>query len=801
MKHFYSKLKCFLVALFALIGTGAWAIDVKIADTSSGLPQAAGFGSFSGQVFTTADGSGLAGVTVTAESGVTMGEATINGANYGNCFKLVTAAAATDYRITLAAPAGYFIRSYSLQCSANTSNAVHTLTSEDNAVSVVASAPPYNSPTGPKPFVVDGLNAQTTYFTISTANQGNTLYLPSFIIQVYPDGTKFVNVTYELYESDGTTKIESEVIEQLANSEISVPSSLTAGDFSAYDYATEGTIGEEDCTIKVIRTLKEGIVSDVATLSNTKSYYIYCDRGEISTTNGHLANTVKTTLELSKKSFAVLTKQDVTYLYCVEDAQFVGSDGTLGDTPAAITFKATTTPAYQIMFGNKYLNATSGVEYGAVIDSWSAVDDGNQYVFVEATDFDPTDALALIPFDLEKVIVNADFSSAEGWTPVVSSGSFRDYGVYQIGGEQNVRFAAPTADETHLDTEYAAGFEARWSNNYASYTQTIELPAGAYAITFDVENVNGATTEATYENRFTVTVGETVTTDESTEWMEGKSAWTTHAIVFDLTEAGNATLSFGYGTDSNNFNADNTPAIYVSHLKLMTLSDYVKPTLEAEIEVAEALETEDRTEGLDDFDVALSDAWTALESTDADVILAALEALKAAETAYLKANLPVAEGTYYVYHPATEQFLSRGANWGTRAVVDAYGVAINLAATDLAEGKYTLTGFDNNASYGDDVLYSDKTGDKVRNFSIAKVEGGYTMTNATTGVPVYVDADYIVDYNADVEAEAAVWQFVTAAERDAMVAAHESAERAAAFEAAGVNPDATMELGEATELT
>ena len=51
------KLTSLLLALLATVG--AWAIDVKIAETSSGLPTAAGFGSFSGQVFTTAEGSGL----------------------------------------------------------------------------------------------------------------------------------------------------------------------------------------------------------------------------------------------------------------------------------------------------------------------------------------------------------------------------------------------------------------------------------------------------------------------------------------------------------------------------------------------------------------------------------------------------------------------------------------------------------------------------------------------------------------------------------------------------------------------
>ena len=167
--------------------------SVKIANTSDGLPST--FGSFNSNVFTTNTNSGLAGVTISGESGATIGEATVNVANYGNCFSIATSAPATDYKITLTAPEGYVITGYSLGCSANTSSAVHTLTSEDGSVSVVASAPPYNSPTGPKAFEVTGLSAQSTYFTINTANKGNTLYLPTFIIEIIPEGEEVVDWT------------------------------------------------------------------------------------------------------------------------------------------------------------------------------------------------------------------------------------------------------------------------------------------------------------------------------------------------------------------------------------------------------------------------------------------------------------------------------------------------------------------------------------------------------------------------------------------------------------------------------
>ena len=197
-------------------------------------------------------------------------------------------------------------------------------------------------------------------------------------------------------------------------------------------------------------------------------------------------------------------------------------------------------------------------------------------------------------FDPNSAIVNAGFNPEAdplGWDKVTSA-QFFDLGMgligtYQVRGEH----PAATVDETHLATEFAAGLECRWNTNYAAFTQTTaELPAGAYKLTFDVENTNATTTKANYENRFNVTVGETTYADESTEWMDGKSAWTTHTIAFTLTEASPITISLGYGTGANNFGVGNTPALFVSHLNLETISalDLALIDLKAAIDAAKA---------------------------------------------------------------------------------------------------------------------------------------------------------------------------------------------------------------------
>lgn len=266
------KLSLLFLALVATIG--AWAIDVKIAETSSGLPTAAGFGSFSEQVFTTAADSGLEGVTVTASTGLTIGEQTVNAANYGNCFKLVTAAASTNYQITLSAPEGYVITGYSMQCSANSNSYRHTLTSEDGTVSVEVSSPPYNSnPAAPKAFNVTGLNKQTTYFTINTANGGNTLYLPSFIIYV----AKPAPVTYVISDANGVVFTSDPIIAGVGTTITTLPSSLQRA-FCSYSAINHTVVeGENTINVTVSYDLPFETGTDKLYYAKLRGHYVYYD--------------------------------------------------------------------------------------------------------------------------------------------------------------------------------------------------------------------------------------------------------------------------------------------------------------------------------------------------------------------------------------------------------------------------------------------------------------------------------------------------------------------------------------------
>ena len=207
-----------------------------------------------------------------------------------------------------------------------------------------------------------------------------------------------VNVTYELYESDGTTLVTSVVNQQAANSDPSIPASLTAGAWYFpiyYNYTiADGEIGTTDCTVKVVRTAKPEVVTNTANLSNTKAYSIQCKRGYLSTYNGQIASTNYSQATLTGKNFAIISYENAYYLYSVEDAMFVQQDGMLDTYPngSTVSFSATTSPLYQIKFGTNFLNVNDQ-NYGWVINTWSTPDDGNQFVIIEAGDFDPTNAL------------------------------------------------------------------------------------------------------------------------------------------------------------------------------------------------------------------------------------------------------------------------------------------------------------------------------------------------------------------------------------------------------------------------
>ncbi|MCR5780059.1 MAG: hypothetical protein K6G70_05910 [Bacteroidaceae bacterium] len=224
--------------------------------------------------------------------------------------------------------------------------------------------------------------------------------------------TAIVNVTYLLVESDGTTEVSSVVIKQEGNSEVNVPASLTSN--FLYNYAVEGTIGTEDCTIKITRT-KKSTVNALADLSNAKAYVIACDRGALLAKEDHMYSTgLKDLADAQPTNFAVIyydetedeTDNGSYYLYSASEKKFVLNDGSLAAMPThgkfdALQMEAKDAPYFFCYFtvadGTNYgLNTNGNAPYGYVINDWMNADPGNLYYMIEAADFDATEALAAL---------------------------------------------------------------------------------------------------------------------------------------------------------------------------------------------------------------------------------------------------------------------------------------------------------------------------------------------------------------------------------------------------------------------
>ena len=184
-------------------------------------------------------------------------------------------------------------------------------------------------------------------------------------------------------------------------------------------------------------------------------------------------------------------------------------------------------------------------------------------------------------------------------------------------------------------------------------------------------------------------------------------------------------------------------------------------------------------------------------------VIAAEETLKEAIHEFFEANLQFREDVvFYIQEKQTGKFLSRGAAWGTRAVVDDYGVPVQL--TYVPDGKYTIKGIDNNSTYGDDgALYSDGNGDRMRSFIFAEVEGGYTITNSNNSKFVAVVTSGTDSLGVIANSETgSIFQVLSVAQRDDIVAANKKAAEEATIAAAGYKlTDPLMFTGKVDTLT
>jgi len=153
-------------------------------------------------------------------------------------------------------------------------------------------------------------------------------------------------------------------------------------------------------------------------------------------------------------------------------------------------------------------------------------------------------------------------------------------------------------------------------------------------------------------------------------------------------------------------------------------------------------------------------------------------------------NTPaIFDGIYYLYNTYTENYLSRGGNYGTQAIMDNYGVPAYLAFD--GEGKTRVKFFDNYKFLSDGGwLYADNL--SGGQFFVDAVVGGYKFKDATntSNYVAVLDNQVVGDAveGSNLVGTSNVWSLETPAQYDAKDNATTlaNAQAAAAATAAGI---------------
>ena len=140
------------------------------------------------------------------------------------------------------------------------------------------------------------------------------------------------------------------------------------------------------------------------------------------------------------------------------------------------------------------------------------------------------------------------------------------------------------------------------------------------------------------------------------------------------------------------------------------------------------------------------------------------------------------DGEYYFYSEGEGGFIGRGANWGTRAVLDNYGYPAAVTTTDANVTRIKF--LDNNLYLGSDA-YTDKALDyNSIDWTVEKTEAGLILKSSNGSYLVKGQNEYF--QMEGVAANAAPFVLKTIEEQKAIVAAIQDANIKKAADAAGI---------------
>ena len=154
------------------------------------------YGTLADNTMTTNAYSGMAGVTV-ATDGLTFGDTWVN-STYGQCLS-VKATDTEVHTMTITAPEGYVVRGYTMVLRSNQSADPATFT-PSNGTGVA-------STTSGATLVANNLTERSTTIRIKFTNNANTVYIPSFFVNIQKRVDAFTGIrtakSYNIYNNRG----------------------------------------------------------------------------------------------------------------------------------------------------------------------------------------------------------------------------------------------------------------------------------------------------------------------------------------------------------------------------------------------------------------------------------------------------------------------------------------------------------------------------------------------------------------------------------------------------------------------
>ena len=269
------------------------------------------------------------------------------------------------------------------------------------------------------------LKAGEYYMTVNVYNAGGTTAIAKNLIGfVAEDGTEYFAETTEYPVGAWTT-------EQIR---IVLPED-TYGAFSL------GYTAQDASKTDMPHLFFDGVnFSNEIFPNNFRAYHFKSQRGSlgvrstlVTVTNGDAAQYGIYAAEVT--DFAVVTYDNKTYLYSINDKKFVkevvsNALVTTNYDPQPFTISEWPAGGYHFIFGGNTLNINNSNRGGYVINSWAYADAGNQIQVESVGDFDPTEALA--------ILAAPEATPAVTTTPVAGLAGLSNTKAYVINGVRSL---------------------------------------------------------------------------------------------------------------------------------------------------------------------------------------------------------------------------------------------------------------------------------------------------------------------------------------------------------------------------